>query len=150
MTKKKEKARAKSYTPVVNLKRLRELGRLRGFSTSTKLADHLATVTGNGKPSTYRRKLANSTFTYGDVCLVSDALNFTAAEFLSVWFPGMFTEDEDGTVVFRLLPKQRELLITRTWNGDQERNRRLWAKRRGESRGDTMNDVKDFLENFTE
>lgn len=45
------------------------------------------------------RKMAIGEFTFCDICLISDGLKMTPAEFISVWFPFLFNEDEDGNIV---------------------------------------------------
>lgn len=84
----------------------------RGFKTYKEFYAFLAKEIGESDSDRIKKKMAYGTWTYPDICLVSDALSLTPSEFVGVWFTGLFQEADEG-VVFKIPEELRPLFLER-------------------------------------
>lgn len=133
-------------SPITNLDALFRIGKERGYPTRAKLSEFLASKCKYTKnPRLYYLKMSKCAFSYGDILMISDALEMTASEFVEVWFPNCFVV-EDGVARVRLTEDVKEIIWTRRWNNELQSRRAVETRKAKEKQA--TSEIADFLKNF--
>lgn len=125
---------------VINKETLMEIAKDRGFSTYKEFYGFLMEALGETRHAKVVRKMSYGTWTYTDICLLSDALELTPAEFVGVWFANLFHE-VGGRVIAKIPEEDRQIYL----------NRELRTVSSGTRHGSfrnakkTVEEIKDFL-----
>lgn len=138
------KPRKHPMQKVLDKQRLLQVAMDKGFTTYKELYDYLTEKIGERGRDKVVKKMSYGTWTYADICLVSDALKMTPAEFVGVWFANLFHE-VDGEVVASIPDEDRQLYLERRLRsvsgGGKNRSSFREAKK-------NVEDIKDFLKTF--
>lgn len=124
---------------VLNKDLLLQIAMDRGFKTYKEFYSFLVEKIGERNNSKIVKKMAYGSWTYTDICLVSDALEMTPAEFVGVWFTNLFHE-VDGRVIAKIPKELRPLYL----------ERKVKSQSAGGNRSNSFGNVKRAMEETAE